>query len=174
MKTDARRGVLKVRSLARSFKNAGRGVLYCVKNERNMRIHLVVATYVLIFSPFYAFTQAQYLVLLLTIGIVIFAETVNTAIEVLVNLETQCYDHLARIAKDVAAGAVLICAIFAAAVGIILYLKPLTIMYIAHFFVVNPILGALFIVSLPAAIAFIMGLPQRANFIKIKNNKPRL
>jgi diacylglycerol kinase (ATP) len=162
MRYDARARVIKVRSLSRSFKYAGRGIAYCVKNERNMRIHLVVAAYVLIFSPFYAFTQTQYILLLLTIGIVLFAETVNTAIEAIVNLETQCYDNLARIAKDVAAGAVLICAIFAAAVGIILYLKPVTIMYIIHFLVANPVLGVLFLLSLPAATAFIIGLPRQA------------
>ena len=168
MKIDVHTHVLTVRSLTRSFKNAYKGVLYCVKNERNMRIHLIVATYVLVFSPFYNFTQTQYLVLILTIGIVLFAEAVNTTIEVLVNLETQCYDTLARIAKDVAAGAVLICAIFAAAVGIILYLRPVTIAYILYYLVANPVFGVIFLVSLPVAAAFIFGLPHRANFFKIK------
>jgi diacylglycerol kinase (ATP) len=162
------RGALRVYSLARSFRNAGNGIKYCVKNERNMRIHLVVAAYVLIFAQFYDFAQAQYLLLLLTIGMVLFAEAVNTAIEVLVNLETQCYDHLARIAKDVAAGAVLICAIFAVAVGIILYYRPATIAYIIHYLITNPVWGALFLVSLPAAAVFIIGLPRRVSFYKIK------
>jgi diacylglycerol kinase (ATP) len=158
-----------VRSLARSFRNAGKGVVYCVKNERNMRIHLVAAVYVLIFSLFYSLSQMQYLLLLLTIGMVLFAEAVNTSIEVIVNLETQCYDHLARIAKDVAAGAVLICAIFAAVVGIILFFKPVTIVFIVHYLIANPVMGVLFVVSLPAAAAFIFGLPGGA-FIKTKKN----
>jgi diacylglycerol kinase (ATP) len=163
-----RTGAVKVKSLARSFRNAGKGVKYCVKNERNMRIHLVVAAYVLIFSIFYNFTQTQYILLILTIGMVLFAEAVNTAIEAMVNLETQCYDSLARIAKDVAAGAVLICAIFALAVGIILYLKPATIAYILYYLVVNPLWGVLFLVSLPAALFFIFGLPRKDAFVKVK------
>ena len=164
MRTDTRSRVIKVKSLARSFKNAGRGVMYCVKNERNMRIHLVTASYVLIFSPFYHFSQTQYILLLLTIGIVLFAEAVNTAIEALVNLETQCYDHLARIAKDVAAGAVFICAIFALAVGIILFFKFTTIFYILNYLISNPFAGALLVISLPVATAFIFGLPRRAKY----------
>ena len=153
-------GAFKVRSLARSFKCAGNGIFYCIKNERNMRIHLTAAIYVLVFSLFYDFSTTQYILLLLTIGMVLFAEAVNTAVEILVNLETQWYDSLARIAKDVAAGAVLICAIFAAIVGIILYLKPATIAYIVIYLIKNPLLGILFIVSLPVAAAFIFGPPR--------------
>lgn len=164
MRTDTPSRVIKVRSLARSFKYAGRGVAYCVKNERNMRIHLVTACYVLVFSVFYNFTQTQFILLLLTIGIVLFAEAVNTAIEALVNLETQCYDCLARIAKDVAAGAVLICAVFALAVGIILFIKPATISYIVYYLTANPLAGTLFIISLPAAAVFIFGLPKRVKY----------
>lgn len=156
----------KVRSLARSFKYACRGILYCVKNERNMRIHLVTTAYVLMFSLFYSFTQTQYILLLLTICLVLFAEGVNTAIEAIVNLETQSYDSLARIAKDVAAGAVLICAIFAVIVGIILFLKPATIIYIVHYLIDNPFWGILFLLSIPAALVFIFGLTLRSNLKK--------
>ena len=155
MKNKLQMRQIKVYSLARSFRYAGNGIKYCVKNERNMRIHLVTAVYVLIFAQFYHFSQVQFTVLLLTIGMVLFAEAVNTAIEVLVNLETQGYDCLARIAKDVAAGAVLICAVFAAAVGLIMFLKPATIAYIVHFLIVNPVWGVLFLISLPVAAVFI-------------------
>lgn len=158
---DNGRSHTKVRSLARSFRYAARGIVYCVKNERNMRIHLVVAAYVLIFSLFYEFSQTQYILLLLTICSVLFAETVNTAIEAIVNLETQSYDSLARIAKDVAAGAVFICAIFAAVVGIILFLKPATIVYIVHYLITNPFWGILFLLSIPASLIFIFGLPKK-------------
>jgi diacylglycerol kinase (ATP) len=150
---------MQVRSLAKSFINAYRGALYCIRNERNMRIHLTVTFYVLVFSPFYHFTSEQMLILLLTIGLVLFAEAVNTAIEALVNLQTQCYDHLARIAKDVAAGAVLICAILAVAIGLFLFLKLEIIIFILHYLLTNWILGLLLIVSLPVSLAFILGLP---------------
>jgi diacylglycerol kinase (ATP) len=163
-------GVIQVKSLAKSFKNAFNGITFCIKNERNMRIHLILTFYVLVFSPFYHFTQEQMLLLLLAIGLVLFAEAVNTAIEAIVNLETQSYDHLARIAKDVAAGAVLICAIFAAVVGVILFLKMGTIALILHYLSTVWILGVLFLVSLPISLAFICGLPLIRTFIYLKKH----
>ncbi|CDZ24798.1 diacylglycerol kinase [[Clostridium] cellulosi] len=158
--------VKKVKNLAQSFRYAIRGIVHCVKNERNMRIHIVVAAYVLIFSVFYNFSATQYLILLLTIGMVFFAETVNTAIEALVDLETQSYDSLARIAKDVAAGAVLICAVFAVVVGIILFFKPAVIAQIFSFLIHNILYGVLFLLSLPASAFFIFGLPSGIKFLK--------
>lgn len=160
--------VKKVKSLAQSFRYALRGIAYCVKNERNMRIHIVVTIYVLVFSVFYNFTETQYLILLLTIALVLFAESVNTAIEALVDLETGSYDSLARIAKDVAAGAVLICAIFAVAVGVILFFKPAVILHIISFLAHNIFLCTLFILSLPASAFFIFGLPIGAARLKRK------
>jgi diacylglycerol kinase (ATP) len=154
-------GSVQVKSLAKSFKNAFKGVLYCIKNERNMRIHLTVTFYVLIFSPFYHFSQSEMMILLLAIGMVLFAEAVNTAIEAIVNLQIQCYDHLARIAKDVAAGAVLICAVFSAAVGIILFFRTAVLINIFNCLVTNWILLLLFVLSLPVSVAFIFGIkPQ--------------
>lgn len=159
-------GAKQVRSLAKSFENAIDGFVFCVKNERNMRIHLTAAFYVLVLSPFYNFTCEQILILLLTIGMVLFAEAVNTAIEALVNLQTHGYDQLARIAKDVAAGAVLICSVFAAVIGINLFLKFVIITNIIRYFLENWILGLLMIISVPAAICFICGF----HFRKIKLN----
>lgn len=160
MRIDARARVIKVRSLARSFKYAGRGIAFCIKNERNMRIHLVTAAYVYAFSPFYHFSQTQYILITLTIGMVLSAEAVNTALEALVNLETQSYDNLARIAKDVAAGAVLICSIFAFIIGLVLYLKPPIIASVVGFLLNNPFFGVLFLVSLPVCAVFIFDLPR--------------
>lgn len=151
----------RVRSLAKSFACAWRGIVFCVKNERHMRIHLTVGAYVLVFAQFYRFSAITYALLLLTIAIVIAAEAFNTAIEAIVNLETQSYDNLARIAKDVAAGAVLICAVFAAAVGIILFLKPATILYILNYLATHWLWCGLFLISLPAAAAFIFFFPLR-------------
>lgn len=150
----------KIRSLAKSFIYAGRGVAYCVKNERNMRIHLTATIYVLVFSSFYDFSTTEMLLLLLTIAMVLFAEAVNTAIEALVNLETQSFDSLARVAKDVAAGAVLICAVFALVVGIILFIKPDKLLLIYEFLNHNYIEGILFLLSIPVALWFIFCFPK--------------
>lgn len=150
-----------VRSLAKSFRNAFRGLWFCIRNERNMRIHLTVATYVLVFSAFYTLNCQQYILLLLTICLVLFAEAVNTALEAVVDMSTPWYDHLARIAKDVAAGAVLFCAIFAVVVGCILFLKPAILLMIVRFLFEKPLFGGLFLLSLPAAAGFIFFWPRK-------------
>ena len=149
-----------VKSLAKSFRNAFRGVRFCIRNERNMRIHLVASVYVMVFSTFYNLTATQYILLLGTICMVLFAETVNTSLEAVVNLHTQWYDNLARIGKDVAAGAVLICAAFAVAIGCILFLKPAKLYYIILFFISEPLWCCLFLLSLPAAALFIFIWPN--------------
>lgn len=104
-----------------SFRCAIRGLLYCIAGERNLRIHLVVACYMAFFATFYDFGAVQYAVLLVAIALVIAAEMLNTAIEALTDRFTPSFDHTARIAKDVAAGAVLICAIFSVFVGFLLF-----------------------------------------------------
>lgn len=149
----------RIRSLHKSFRDAFRGVAFCIKNERNMRIHLVVGGYMLCFSPFFHLTAAEYAVLLLAIALVLFAETVNTALEAVINLQAQWYDNLARIGKDVAAGAVLICAIFAAAVGFVLFLRPAILLFIVEYMLSHLFLGFWFLVSLPLAGAFIFFFP---------------
>ena len=89
-----------------------------------MRIHTVVSVAVILFSLVFQLTMPEYALLIITMALVITCEMINTAIEALVNLETGAYDHLARVAKDVAAGAVFIMSIAAVAVGLILFLKP--------------------------------------------------
>jgi diacylglycerol kinase (ATP) len=157
----------KARSLARSFKCAGRGVVFCVKNERNMRIHLTAAVYVLVFSAFYGFSAAEYALLILVISSVIAAEAVNTAIEAAVDMGAPHYDSLARIAKDAAAGAVLVTAVGAAAIGCILFIRPAVLARIAAFFAHSPVFIAILVLSLAAAVVFI-GKPHYNGRTKIK------
>ncbi|ADU26741.1 diacylglycerol kinase family protein [Ethanoligenens harbinense] len=149
----------RIRSLHKSFRDAFRGVAFCVKNERNMRIHMVVGAYMLCFSPFFHLSAAEYAVLLLTIALVLFAETVNTAIEAVINLQAQWYDNLARIGKDVAAGAVLICAFLAAVVGFVLFFHPATLLFIIEYLFSHLFFGFLFLVSLPLSGVFIFFFP---------------
>src|SRR5699024_9295907 len=99
-----------IRSLVKSFGYAFRGLWICISNERNMRIHLVTAVLLVLFSLVFGLSRMEYAILFFALGFVITAEMVNTAIEALVDLQSPAYDNLARIAKDVAAGAVLIAA----------------------------------------------------------------
>jgi len=149
-----------VRSLKKSFANAFKGISYCIRHERNMRIHLVAAAYVLIFSVFYDLSGAEYILLLIAIALVLFSEVVNTAIEAIVDMQDKSYDNIARIAKDAAAGAVLICSIIAAVIGCILFLKIDTIIYIFEFLAAKPQFGILFLLTLPLSALFIFGPPR--------------
>ena len=110
------------RALCKSFLYAFHGIRFCVKNERNMRIHLAVAVLVTAFSLVYGLTGTEYAMVFLTMGAVLSAEAVNTAIEAVVNLESPSYNALARVAKDAAAGAVLLTALAACGVGCCLFL----------------------------------------------------
>ena len=113
-----------VTSLAKSFSYAFRGFRFAVDNERNMRIHLTAAILVMEFALIYRLERIEYVVLLLLFGLMLTAEMINTAIEALVNLNTSGYDTLARIAKDVAAGAVFVLAITSVLVGLLLFGHP--------------------------------------------------
>lgn len=113
-----------IRSLLKSFSYAFRGVWFCIQNERNMRIHLTTAVWVILFSMVFGLTRLECGLLILTLALVIFAEMVNTALEALVDLQTAAYDNLARIAKDVAAAAVLVTAFAAVGIGVVLFGKP--------------------------------------------------
>ncbi len=108
-------------SLKKSFSFALKGLVYCIKNERNMRIHLFVAVVVLFFAIIFKLSKIEFIILILTFGLVLFCEVINTSIETFINLTSPAYSGLAKIAKDVAAGGVFLTAIIAVIVGIILF-----------------------------------------------------
>lgn len=136
-----------------------------------MRFHLVAAFYVILFSLFYDFSKAELAVLLLTVNSVMGAEIFNTSLEVLCNLDIDSYNPLARHAKDLAAGAVLITSIAAAVIGFIFFFDTEVIGGIFAFFGANPILLALLILSFLLSAVFIGLGPVgiKALFYKHKN-----
>ncbi|HHZ06633.1 MAG TPA: diacylglycerol kinase family protein [Clostridiales bacterium] len=140
----------------KSFKYALRGILYTIINERNMRVHLVVATYVLIFASFFSLSPQSLGILVLTISAVIALEMVNTAIERVCNIYTTSYHPMIKVAKDVAAGAVLVAAIGAVAVGVIIFWQPNTIIGIFSYLWANPPALAALILSLALSVLFII------------------
>ena len=151
----------------KSFAYAFRGIKHCIKNERNMRIHTCVALYVLAFAPFFQLSIQEFAILLLTISAVLSAEMVNTAAEELSDLSAADYNPMARIAKDVAAGAVLICSIFAVVIGVLFFLKKESFIAILRFFLDNPVTFFLFLLSVVAAMLFIeLGPTGISNKIK--------
>lgn len=105
----------------KAFVYAWQGILHAVKTQRNFRFHIAASVYVTVFSFFYELTRGEYVLLMLTFSAVISAELINTAIEAAVDLCSPEQHRLAKIAKDAAAGAVLVAAIFAVVVGILLF-----------------------------------------------------
>ncbi|MFC7440617.1 diacylglycerol kinase [Laceyella putida] len=106
-----------VTKLIKSFIFALEGLKYTIGTQRNMRIHYVAALIVLLLAMYLPMSKLEVLVLFVTIILVLFAELINTAIEALVDLVTEEFHPLAKVAKDVAAGAVLLTAGLAVIVG---------------------------------------------------------
>ncbi len=120
---------MKIRKITDSFNYAIEGIIYAIKTQRNMKFHMVIAILVLLLSLFFDFTKLEMLILFITITLVIVLEMINTAIEATIDVLANYYHPLAKIAKNVAAGAVLISAVNAILVGYLLFfekLKPMT------------------------------------------------
>jgi len=103
--------------LYKSFSYALEGIYLAVKLDQNVRIHLIVSAIVLSLSVFLSVSVGEFLFILLAIFLVLITEMVNTAIEEMTNLIIKEHRMEAKIAKDVAAGAVLLSAVFAAVVA---------------------------------------------------------
>ncbi len=103
--------------VARSFGHAYRGLVYAVRTQRNMRFHAVVAAIVLVLSLLVGVSKLELAILILVIAAVFVTEMLNTALEFAVDLVTREYHPLAKLVKDVSAGAVLVTSIAALAIG---------------------------------------------------------
>ena len=145
----------------RSFVYAGRGIWFCIRHERNFRIHMVAAAYVLIFAPYFSLTRGEWAALLAIIGLVTAAEAVNTAVEQTVNLAAPGRRTRARVAKDAAAGAVLLCAVAAAAAGVFLFARWEIWLCILSDFRTNWGKPLLLLLSLPLSLWFIISGGRR-------------
>ena len=108
----------------KSFKYAWNGIVYCFTAQLNYRIHILGFLFLLLTAYYFQFEKWELIVCLILSALVFFAELLNTAIESLVDLTTQEFSELAKVAKDCAAGAVLVLAVFAMVVwGIIVFGK---------------------------------------------------
>lgn len=144
------------RGLAKSFRFALRGLKFCILNERNMRIHLVALAFVLYFASLFGLTKDEWVLLVIVLALVIVCEMLNTAIEALVNLSTSSYNNVARIAKDVAAGAVLLTAVMAVVVGCILFIRPEKLYALVSLLIGQPLLVIPFLILLIAGPVFVV------------------
>jgi diacylglycerol kinase (ATP) len=108
-------------NLLESFNWAFEGVVHALRSERNMWIHFGAAVLVLIAALFFALTRLEVVALFLAISLVLITEMLNTAVEHVVDLVTDELDPRAKIAKDVAAGAVLVSTVNALAIAYLVF-----------------------------------------------------
>jgi diacylglycerol kinase (ATP) len=108
-------------SLIESFNYALEGIIHVLRTQRNMRIHFAAAFLVLVGAVALGVSRVELIALLLSIAFVLVAEMVNTAIEGAVDVSTTSFDPNAKLAKDIAAGAVLIATVNAVAVGYLVF-----------------------------------------------------
>ena len=104
-----------------SFNYAFEGIIHVLRTQRNMRVHFLVAGAVLIAAIAIGVTRIELIALLISIGFVLIAEMINTAIEGTIDVSTTSFDPNAKLAKDIAAGAVLIATVNAVVVGYLVF-----------------------------------------------------
>lgn len=109
------------KNFLQSFKCAMNGIKYVFSSQRNILIQVYIGIIAIVLGFLFKITEIEWLVLILTIVFVILSEFINTSIETTVDLITEEYNEKAKIAKDVAAGAVLISAICSIIVGFIIF-----------------------------------------------------
>lgn len=117
---------IKIRKTIDSFNFAIEGLLHSVRTQRNMKIHLVIALLTFTAAGILGVSRIEAVVLLVVIALVIVAEMINTAVEAVVDMVSAQYHPMAAIAKNVAAGAVLVTAIHALVVGYLIFYDKLT------------------------------------------------
>ncbi len=112
-------------SVLHSFNYALEGLIHVLRTQRNMRIHFGIAVVVLVGALAVGVDRLELIALLLAIAFVLIAEMINTAVEAAIDVATTAFDPLAKLAKDIAAGAVLIATVTAVAVGYLVFSESL-------------------------------------------------
>lgn len=153
-----------MKSLIKSFGYAFRGIAHCIGKERNLRIHLCFLTYMFGFltvHDFFEVSKAEFAILAAVSALVIALELVNTGIEKAVDLAADGKIlPLAKIAKDAAAGAVLVSAIGAVAVGLIILYQPAAFSAMSVYYKNNVPEFILLIVTVALSFVFVFAGPS--------------
>lgn len=138
----------KNRNFIESFLCAVSGFFHALYSERNLRFHSVVTVLVVIFALHFGLNKLEWAVLVLAITFVLVCELINTAVENAVDTATREFSVTAKIAKDVAAGAVLVSAVSAVIIGFILFFDIRRITVTLHSIIVNPLSLVLTVITL--------------------------
>jgi diacylglycerol kinase (ATP) len=111
----------RARTLLDSFNFAVEGIIHVLRTQRNMRIHFLAAVAVLVAGLAIGISKLELIALLLAIAFVFITEMINSALEQAIDVATTSFDPLAKLAKDIAAGAVLIATVNAIAIGYLVF-----------------------------------------------------
>lgn len=145
-----------MKTFLKGFVFAASGLWFCLRHERNFRIHLTVAAFVLWFAPCFHLSAVEWAVLALTIAAVISTEALNTAVEQTMDLLSPGNHPMARAAKDAAAGAVLVFAAASVCVGLALFGDPVILRHLWISLTGTLWKGILFVLSLFLGLCFIL------------------
>ena len=122
-----------IRSRMAAFGHAFRGWWHVLQTQQNAWIHSVVASLIVVLGLWLGLPPHDWAVLVLTIAMVFTAEFINTAIEAVVDLASPVNHPLAKVGKDVGAGAVLVAALAAAVIGLLILGPPLWARFVPFF-----------------------------------------
>ena len=111
----------RTKSVFDSFNFAFEGIIHALRTQRNLRIHFLVAIAVIALALVVSVSKIELIALLISITFVLVAEMINTAVEGAIDVATSSFDPMAKLAKDIAAGAVLLATINAVAVGYLVF-----------------------------------------------------
>ncbi len=112
---------MSLKKLIKSFKYATNGIISAIKTEQNIRVHLLIMEFVILFGLLFKISVFEWIIILICFMVVISSELFNTALEKCVDLISPNKNELAKISKDISAGAVLVTAFFAALIGLMIF-----------------------------------------------------
>lgn len=154
-----------LKKFIKGFKYAGEGVVNTIITERNMRVHIVCMIYmysILALTDWFTLTRGDWALIFIANAIVLSGELVNTALESVVNLVSPDYHPLAKKAKDAAAGAVLVGAIFAVCVGLCVLFQKDAFIAMFNYFKTHTAMLIVFVISFLIACVFMLkGFPKK-------------
>lgn len=124
----------KQQGFGNTFKNARKGFRLVLKSEKNIRVHLIVASIVMTAAVLLRFDAIRFCILLLAIASVMSSEMLNSAIEfTLDSIYHNKYNRMVGMAKDISAGAVMLCTMVSISIGVILFGKSIIELIMKHF-----------------------------------------
>ena len=126
---DERKKQKGLKKFLHSFEYPIKGLRYAYRNEQNLAFDVGMSLLVIIAGILFKISISEWALLALTIGIVLSLELVNSSIEAVVDLVTEDYHPLAKVAKDTSAAAVLVSAVASVVVGLIIFLPKIINMF---------------------------------------------